>query len=392
MKKCIVILGMLLALSIRITIISYAGNWEWDNRGWWYNNQDGTYPASSWKKIDGKWYYFNSSGYMVTGWNRISDKWYFFYKDGSMASHTWIDEYYVGWDGAWLPEHEDSETNNYSRETKDEKRKVTSENTLNGETDKTEENIKDTEDIKGKENIKIAEASTLSISDHDVISGKYDVGTTIPITGIITSNYKINLITVQLKVTYLGEKFYTKTYNVDSYSVDLSDMDLSYFDTRTLTSSGAGYCLIVTAKDASGTSRELIKDYFNMKYLNRLQYSLDDYEEIDDVVKEGTNYRVHGVISANYPIAKITVSVKSRTDGSSHGLETVTPYTNSYDLSNLEDSFDFSTLKEGRYLYSVSATVGGEIKKVIYKVFEVKKTVPDAVFKVENGGLFYVPD
>lgn len=40
-------------------------SWIQDSRGWWYQYSDGSYPASAWRKIDGKWYYFDSNGYWV---------------------------------------------------------------------------------------------------------------------------------------------------------------------------------------------------------------------------------------------------------------------------------------------------------------------------------------
>lgn len=39
--------------------------WIQDSTGWWYQYSDGSYPVSSWRKIDGSWYYFNSNGYWV---------------------------------------------------------------------------------------------------------------------------------------------------------------------------------------------------------------------------------------------------------------------------------------------------------------------------------------
>ena len=31
--------------------------WIQDSTGWWYQYSDGSYPVSSWRKIDGSWYY-----------------------------------------------------------------------------------------------------------------------------------------------------------------------------------------------------------------------------------------------------------------------------------------------------------------------------------------------
>jgi hypothetical protein len=40
--------------------------WKQDNTGWWYQNEDGSYPKSAWQLIDRKYYYFNEVGYMLS--------------------------------------------------------------------------------------------------------------------------------------------------------------------------------------------------------------------------------------------------------------------------------------------------------------------------------------
>lgn len=137
------------------------GTWMLDSVGWWYQNQDGSYPVSMWKEISGKWYFFNESGYcvygwiywgntwyymdasgamatgwalvngtwyymnpsgamatgwvlvngtwyymnpsgaMATGWIYDGTAWYYMESDGSMAVNRWIGNDYVGWDGKW---------------------------------------------------------------------------------------------------------------------------------------------------------------------------------------------------------------------------------------------------------------------------------------------------
>ena len=63
-----------------MSFTAYAGQWESDSTGYWYREDDGSYPSDVWKMIDGKWYHFNEQGYM--------------------ESDTWIGDYYVGTDGA----------------------------------------------------------------------------------------------------------------------------------------------------------------------------------------------------------------------------------------------------------------------------------------------------
>ncbi len=82
------------------------GGWKQDDKGWWYQNADGSYPVSQWmrlgawyyfddkgyavqsdwKEVNGKKYYFDSNCYMVTGWRYINDKWYYFDGDGAMLT------------------------------------------------------------------------------------------------------------------------------------------------------------------------------------------------------------------------------------------------------------------------------------------------------------------
>ena len=52
---------------------AFAGTWKEDQTGWYWEENDGTYPAAAWSWIDGnqdgiaECYYFNDQGYLVTG-------------------------------------------------------------------------------------------------------------------------------------------------------------------------------------------------------------------------------------------------------------------------------------------------------------------------------------
>lgn len=59
--------------------------WKSNNKGWWFECEDGWYPIKEWCLIDGKWYYFDDSGYMVTGKVRIGLSYYTFNADGSLV-------------------------------------------------------------------------------------------------------------------------------------------------------------------------------------------------------------------------------------------------------------------------------------------------------------------
>ena len=65
------------------------GSWQQNENGWWWQREDGSYPANSWVWIDGnadgtaECYYFDAVGYMV-------------------ADSTTSDGYTVNVDGAWV--------------------------------------------------------------------------------------------------------------------------------------------------------------------------------------------------------------------------------------------------------------------------------------------------
>lgn len=60
-----------LAITAAMNLTAFAGEWKQDSVGWWYQNDDGSYPANGWQWIDGdnngisECYYFNESGYCL---------------------------------------------------------------------------------------------------------------------------------------------------------------------------------------------------------------------------------------------------------------------------------------------------------------------------------------
>lgn len=64
MKKiCTALLSMLMLVCMAFS--AFAGTWKQDAKGWWYANEDGTYPTSCWQCIDAKDYYFGADGYLL---------------------------------------------------------------------------------------------------------------------------------------------------------------------------------------------------------------------------------------------------------------------------------------------------------------------------------------
>ena len=87
-----------------------AGRWVRDALGWWWRFEDGTYPVSTVRRIDGQLYRFDARGYMVTGWVKNGGSWYYHGVGGDQAT-GWVQDagswYYLDDSGAmvtgWLP-------------------------------------------------------------------------------------------------------------------------------------------------------------------------------------------------------------------------------------------------------------------------------------------------
>ena len=89
MKKTFAMFSAALATGILLTSTAFAGQWKQDNIGWWWQNDDGSYPVNQWQWLDGnqdgvsECYYFGADGYMF-------------------VNTTTPDGYAVNVDGAWI--------------------------------------------------------------------------------------------------------------------------------------------------------------------------------------------------------------------------------------------------------------------------------------------------
>lgn len=100
-----------------------AASWKQNKTGWWWQEDNGSYPVNQWKVINGKWYAFDARGYMrsgwflskgkwyylgaandgsmKTGWQYVNGRWYYMNGDGAMLSNQWVGQYWVDASGAW---------------------------------------------------------------------------------------------------------------------------------------------------------------------------------------------------------------------------------------------------------------------------------------------------
>lgn len=73
---------------IKKTMPSTPGKDQWkkNDKGWWYEYADGSYPTNKWLKIDNEWYYFGNDGYAYCNkWVKWNDVWYWLDKDCKMV-------------------------------------------------------------------------------------------------------------------------------------------------------------------------------------------------------------------------------------------------------------------------------------------------------------------
>lgn len=81
------------------------GTWKRDEKGWWFEFKDGTYPAGEktsdqngeklgWIQKDGKWWAFGSDGYLKSGWaqDNANGKWYLIDENTGMQTSWHYDE------------------------------------------------------------------------------------------------------------------------------------------------------------------------------------------------------------------------------------------------------------------------------------------------------------
>jgi glucan-binding YG repeat protein len=87
---------------------SVGGGWKRaeDGTRWWWQNSDGTYPVSQWKKENEKWYYFNDQGYMAAGWINLNGVYYYLDTvSGEMyVNRRTPDNYWVNEEGVYVPQ------------------------------------------------------------------------------------------------------------------------------------------------------------------------------------------------------------------------------------------------------------------------------------------------
>lgn len=105
MKKWAFI-AAILGLTASASFTAFAGEWVNDSKGWWFQQEDGRYPANTWQEIDRNWFYFDQNGYMKTGWLQCNGNWYYCDLNGKLTTNQWLSLngvwYYLREDGTMV--------------------------------------------------------------------------------------------------------------------------------------------------------------------------------------------------------------------------------------------------------------------------------------------------
>lgn len=77
-----------LGLKKVVATTTQSPQWKKNDKGWWYEYADGSYPTSKWLKINNEWYYFGADGYAYCDkWVQTDGVWYWLNGDCKMVKN-----------------------------------------------------------------------------------------------------------------------------------------------------------------------------------------------------------------------------------------------------------------------------------------------------------------
>lgn len=77
-----------LGLKKVVATTTQSPQWKKNDKGWWYEYADSSYPTSKWLKIDNEWYYFGADGYAYCDkWVQTDGVWYWLNGDCKMVKN-----------------------------------------------------------------------------------------------------------------------------------------------------------------------------------------------------------------------------------------------------------------------------------------------------------------
>lgn len=400
-KKFVISLVISLTAVLGIQITTYAGQWRSDAYGWWYQEDNGSYPWNQWRQLDNTWYYFNGNGYMVTGWQLINGEWYFFYDDGYMAANEWIGDYYLTGSGAmatncWIDGYWVGSDGRYVK-TKKPAQNTGGSIEVNQDTQPIQNDTSVTSS--GVVNIQ----SDLRI-ENPSLPENLRQGQSFGLYGIVCSNYNITKVTGYILDSNHNEVM-SKTDSPNTKSYDLNGIrnqgPINVALCFNQLSPGKYYYVLEAQDEQIGTV--LINHEFNIQG-NEVPSNLRiENPSLPENLKPGQSFGLYGVVLSNYNIKRVTGYIL---DSSHNEIMSKSDYPNtkSYDLNGVRNqgpinvALCFNQLTPGKYYYVLEAQDEQISTTLINHEFNVQRNgaadgyvriVADAANRVRYGYLSY---
>lgn len=209
----------------------------------------------------------------------------------------------------------------------------------------------------------VEKKSTLTIKDQTKPS-KVCVGDGFGVEGVISSNYKLSQVKVQVinssGKTVLGQTVKPKTWNYDLIKIDSKIK----FGTLPL----GTYTYKITAKDEKQT-KVLTKEEFKVVPQPKSKLKISD-AIFPEKVYQGNGFSIGGKISSNCKISKVTVSIVN-SSGNTVQSATAKPSAKSYKVEKLDSDVKFGGLAVGTYTYKIVAKDTKQTKTLLKKSFKI---------------------
>lgn len=112
MKKRMMTALIAAIMAMAIATTSFAAGWQRNPNGWWWQNQDGSWPANCWQWLDGnndgiaECYYFDGNGYLLV--NTVTPDGYQVNGDGAWVLNNVVQTKQVGPNGTVAPSYSSS--------------------------------------------------------------------------------------------------------------------------------------------------------------------------------------------------------------------------------------------------------------------------------------------
>ena len=125
---------------------------------------------------------------------------------------------------------------------------------------------------------------------------------------------------------------------------------------------------------------QVVKDGGSSNGASKLKIAANNYPTS---IFEGKEFSIYGVITSNYTIKKVTVTICDAS-GKAVSSKTVKPNAKSYELKKIASSIKFSKAKAGKNYYKVVATDAKKTKTLVNRSFTVKKAADVSNLKIKN--------